>query len=138
MSINKETRRTRLLLKKDTVFIGTVLGQTNNRGLLPLFLKRLRESFCTIPAYSYGPLRLNYFVFDVPPWQRSGGGLYHGLWVSGTPSKHISVITTYMEMICALGLVVIMPQPTKYYHFGTSFFRDFLNSMILDKLSGYN
>jgi hypothetical protein len=73
------------------------------------------------------------------PWRQSGGGLYHGLWVSGTSSKHISVITKYMEMICAaLGLVVIMPQPTKYHHFGTSFFRDFLNSMVLDKLSGYN
>jgi hypothetical protein len=83
-------------------------------------------------------LAKNYFGFDVPPWRRSGVGLYHGLRRSNTPSKHIAVTTTYMEMICALGLVVIMPQPTKYHHFGTSFFRDFLNSMILDKLSGYN
>jgi hypothetical protein len=37
----KETRRTRLLLSKDTVTIGTVLGQTNKRVLLSLCLKRL-------------------------------------------------------------------------------------------------
>jgi hypothetical protein len=37
----EETRRTRLLLSKDTVIIGTVLGQTNKRVPLSLCLKRL-------------------------------------------------------------------------------------------------
>ena len=37
----EETRRTRLLLSKDTVTIGTVLGQTNKRVPLSLCLKRL-------------------------------------------------------------------------------------------------
>jgi hypothetical protein len=60
----------------------------------------------------------------VVPWRRAALA-YHGLWVSVTPSKHINVTTTYMEMIFALGLIVIMTQPAKYHHYGTSFFRDF-------------
>jgi len=64
--------------------------------------------------------------------RRSGVGLYHGLQRSDTPSKHIVVITTYMVMICALGLIVIVPLPAKYHHYGAAFFRDFFNSMILD------
>jgi hypothetical protein len=55
----------------------------------------------------------------------SGGGLYHGLQRSDTPSKHIAVTTTYMVMICALGLIVIVPLPAKYHHYGTAFFRDY-------------
>jgi hypothetical protein len=55
----------------------------------------------------------------------SGGGLYHGLRRSVTPGKHINVTTTYMVMIYALGLIVIMTQPAKYHHYGTAFFRDY-------------
>lgn len=40
MSYIEETRWTRLLLLKDSVTIGTVLGQTNKWGLLLLCLKR--------------------------------------------------------------------------------------------------
>ena len=87
---------------------------------------------------SYVTLAQKLFWFRRATMATERVGLYYGLRRSNTPSKHIAVTTTYMEMICALGLVVIMPQPTKYHHFGTSFFRDFLNSMILDKLSGYN
>jgi len=58
----------------------------------------------------------------VPPWLRSGGGLYHGLLRSDAPSTHIAVTITYMVMICALGLVVIKPQPTKYHHYGQAVF----------------
>jgi hypothetical protein len=65
------------------------------------------------------------FGFRRATMATSGVGLYHGLWVSNTPSKHINVTTTYMEMIYALGLIVIMTQPAKYHHYGTLFFRDY-------------
>jgi hypothetical protein len=56
------------------------------------------------------------------PWRRSGVGLYHGLRRSNTPSKHIAVITTYMVMICALGLIAIVPETAKYHHYGKAVF----------------
>jgi hypothetical protein len=64
-------------------------------------------------------------VFVVPPWRPGGDSLYHGLRRSDATSKHINVTTTSVAMIYALGLVVITPQPTKYHHYGTAFFRDF-------------
>jgi hypothetical protein len=69
--------------------------------------------------------RKNYFDFRRATMAMSGVGLYHGLWVSVTPSKHNNVTTTYMKMIFALGLIVIMTQPAKYHHYGTSFFVTF-------------
>ena len=56
---------------------------------------------------------------------------YHGLWPGGTPSKHIDVTTTSVEMICALGLGIIASQPVKYYHYSTELFCDFFSSMVL-------
>jgi hypothetical protein len=50
----------------------------------------------------------------------------------GTAMLQVSITTTSVEMICALGLVVITPQPAKYHHYGTAFFRDFFCSMIID------
>jgi hypothetical protein len=61
----------------------------------------------------------------MPPWRRSGVSLYHGLRRSDNPSKHIAVTTTYMVMTCALGLIVIVPEPAKYHHYCAAFFRDF-------------
>jgi hypothetical protein len=54
-------------------------------------------------------LHRNYFGFRRATMMSSGVGPYYGLWRSNAPSKHINVTTTSLEMISALGLVVITP-----------------------------